>query len=226
MRTTALRATADLVHQVLTTTTALARESHAFRRAVKRMPKPMPWEWAQPRLLPLLSGPAFDLPGEALVRARSELGPMVDMGVDLGGVFTYVDEAVAERWECTTEQLMARGLTNLAERAARLQTSQIVGGVMSGRAIRLLRGQPHWASSLLLVPEHLFRLFGSHDQVIGAAQQACLVSLPIDTPAAVAADIVLEFERSARQSLWLDPFVVRDGRLVWCGDAEDETGDW
>ena len=139
MRTTALRAASDLVHQVLATTGELARESRTFRRAVKRMPKPMPWEWAQPRLMPLLSGPAFDVPGEALVRARSELGPMVDIAVDLGGVFTYVDEAVAERWECNADQLMARGLRNLAERAARIQTSQVVGGVMSGRSIRLLR---------------------------------------------------------------------------------------
>ncbi len=221
-----LRATSDLVHQVLATTGEVARESRALRRAARRMPKPMPWDWAEPRLMPLLSGPTFDLPGEAIVRARSELGPMVEIGVDLGGVFTYVDEAVAQRWECSAQQLMGSGLRNLAERAARLQASQVTGGVMSGRAIRLLRDHPHWASSLVLVPEHLLRLFGSHDQIIGAPQMACLVSLPIDTPAAFAAEIILEFEQTARRSLWLDPFLVRDGQLSWCGDTDEDDGDW
>lgn len=226
MRTTSLRATSHLFHQALATTGEFARESRALRRAAKRMPKPVPWEWAEPRLLPLLSGPAVDPPGEALVRARSDLGPMVEIGVDLGGVFTFVDEAVAQRWECSPQQLMDRGLRNLADRAARLQTSQVAAGVMSGRAIRLLRDRPNWASSLVLVPEHLVRLFGSHDQIIGAPQQACLVSLPIDTPAPIAADIIIEFEQTARRSLWLDPFVVLDGQLSWCGGADEDDGDW
>lgn len=151
---------------------------------------------------------------------------MVEIGVDLGGVFTFVDEMVAQRWECSPQQLMDRGLRNLADRAARLQTSQVAAGVMSGRAIRLLRDRPNWASSLVLVPEHLVRLFGSHDQIIGAPQQACLVSLPIDTPAPIAADIIIEFEQTARRSLWLDPFVVLDGQLSWCGGADEDDGDW
>ena len=60
MRTTRLRATSDLVHRVLTVTGEVARETRALQRAVKKMPKPVPWDWAAPRMLPILCGPSFD----------------------------------------------------------------------------------------------------------------------------------------------------------------------
>ena len=186
------------------------------------MPKPMFWEWAAPRLLPILSGPSFDPPGESLVRARSEIGPMVQFGVDLGGAYTFVDESVARRWECNAGQLMERALSNLATRASHLPGNQVASGVMSGRSIRILRDRPRWAASLILVPDELFRLFGDHDQFIGTPTPSCLVSVPIDTPPRTLAEIVVDFERDTLRVLWLDPFVIEDRRLMWCGNDDEE----
>ena len=205
-----------------------ARDSRALRRGAKRMPKPMPWDWAAPRLLPILSGPSFDPRGEPLVRARSELGPMVQFGVDLGGAYAFVDGIVAQRWECTTAQLMEQALSNLARRAANLPEREVLSGVLSGRSVRLLRDRPRWAASLVLVPDQLFRLFGDHDQVIGAPTPSCLVSVPIDTPPHTIAEILVEFERGTLHALWLDPFVIEDRRLTWSYDEDeqdDEDGD-
>jgi hypothetical protein len=226
MRTTSLRATSDLVHQLLRTTADGTRESRDFRRAVKRMPKPMPWEWASPRLVPFLSGPSLDKPGESLVRIRSDIGPMVEFGVDLGGVFTFVDERVAQRWECSPQQLLERSLHNLETSAGRIQVKQVVSGVMSGRSIRLLRDRPRWASSIVLVPEVAFRLFGDHDQFLGTPHAACLVSLPIDTPPPIVAEILVDFERASRRPLWLDPFVVEHREISWSDDygSDGDTG--
>jgi hypothetical protein len=222
MRTTGLRATTDLVQQLLRVTSDTAHESRDLRRAVKRMPKPMPWDWAAPRLVPFLAGPSFETPGEALVRVRSDIGPMVQFGVDLGGVFVYVDEPVARRWECSPQQLMDRAMRNLRTWSGRIREQQIQVGVMSGRSIRLLQDRPRWASSIVLVPDEAFRLFGDHDQILGTPQASCLVSLPIDTPPPIVADILVDFERSARLSLWLDPFVVIDRRISWTNDFESE----
>lgn len=224
MSTTRRRVTRDIVHRVLSVTGEVAREHRALQRGIKRMPKPVPWDWAAPRLLPILSGPSFDPPGAPLVRYRSEVGPMVQFGVDLGGVFTYVGEMVARRWECSAAQLMDRALANLAAQAGRVQESQVAFGVMSGRSIRILRGKPRWASSLVLVPDELFRLFGDHDQVIGTPTSSCIVSLPIDTPSRTIAEILVDFERDTLRSLWLDPFVIEDRQLAWC-DADPEEGE-
>jgi hypothetical protein len=216
MGVTRLRATTKLVKGILTLTAATARETRALHRAARKMPKPMPWDWAAPRMLPILCGPSFDPPGESLVRARSELGPMVQFGVDLGGVFAYVDTPVAQRWECTPAQFMERALHNLHERASHIPKTQVVTGVMSGRSIRVLSDRPDWASSIVLDREHLFRLFGDHDQVVGAPTMSCLVSLPIDTPPNVVADILVDFEREAYpRILWLDPFLIEDRRISW-----------
>ena len=220
MRTTRLRATADLVHQVLNVTGEVVREQRALRRAVKSMPKPVPWAWAAPRMLPILAGPSFDPPGEPLIRARSEIGPMVQFGIDLGGVFTYVDEAVAQRWECSREQLIERALENLCHRTSSIQGTHIASGVMSGRSIRVLQDRPGWASSLILAPDELFRLFGDHDQILGTPTASCLVSLPSDTPPPVVADILVGLEHRTVRPLWLDPFVVAGRRILWTDDLD------
>ena len=214
-----------LVKRAFQATTELAREQRALKRAMKTMPKPVPWDWAAPRLVPFLSGPCFDPPGEPLVRTRSSIGPMVEFGVDLGGAFSYVDERVAQRWECSPDQLLERSLENLGLRASRLDASMVRTGVMSGRGIRLLRGEPRWATSLLLVPDQLFRLFGDHDQWLGAPTTSILVSIPADTPTAVVADIVVDFEAGALRPLWLGLFALIDGRIGWCDDPADDELD-
>ena len=185
------------------------------------MPNPVPWDWAAPRLMPLLSGPQFDDPDLPIVRLTSELGPAVEFGLDLGGVFLTVDRHVAERWECSSEQLMDRGLANLRERAAKVTPDQVVAGVMSGHTIRILRDRPSWASSILFDLPTIHRLFGAHDQLLAAPTTSCLVSLPIDTPTRIAAEIVIDFE-GPLTSLFLDPFVMEDGVLTWGGNAHDE----
>ena len=209
--------------QVLRVTAHVTRRQRALSRAVRRMPNPVPWDWAAPRLIPLLSGPGYDDPALPLVRLTSELGPAIEFGLEVGGVFVTVDRLVAERWECSPDQLLERGLANLRERAARIMPGEVVGGVMSGRTVRVLRDKPAWASSILLDLPTVLRLFGDHDQILAAPTTPCLVSLPIDTPSRVAADIVIDFE-GPLTSLFLDPFVLEDGTLHWAGNAEDEDG--
>jgi hypothetical protein len=228
MRTTRLAATSHIVRRVLSVTGEVVREQQALKRAFKKMPKPVPWDWAAPRMLPILSGPCLDLPGEPLIRAKSGIGPMVDFGIDLGGAFTYVDEIVAQRWECSSDQLMERALLNLQRRAGGLPRSCVASGVMSGHPIRIIQHRPSWASSLLLVPNELFRLVGDHDQIVVVPTTSCLISFPLDTPSQIVADVAIDFERGSRRPLLLDPFLTTDGRVSWGGvmDAEDDDDDF
>jgi hypothetical protein len=224
MRSIAGREAIQQTVQVLRFTAEVTRRRRALSRAVRRMPKPVPWDWAAPRLIPLLSGPGFDDPDLPLVRLTSELGPAIEFGLEVGGVFVTVDHLVAERWECSADQLLERGLTNLRERAARIAPAQVVAGVISGRTVRILRDKPAWASSILLDLPSVVRLFGEHDQILAAPTTRCLVSLPIDTPSRVAADIAVDFE-GPLTSLFLDPFVLEDGVIHWAGDVTEEDLD-
>src|SRR5207249_3157144 len=130
----------------------------------------------------------------------------------------------AERWECSSAQLVERSLANLRERAAKIESDQVVAGVMSGRTIRILRDRPSWASSILLDLPSIPRLFGVHDQVLAAPTADCLVSLPIDTPTRIAAEIFIDFE-GPMTSLFLDPFLMEGGVLRWVGNAQRDDLD-
>ncbi|MBA2382435.1 MAG: hypothetical protein H0V73_10035 [Chloroflexi bacterium] len=199
----------------------IARRQRALQHAARRMPRPVPWEWAAPRLMPLLARPSFDDPDAPIVRHQSDLGPSVEFGMDIGGLFLIVDQPVADRWECSSTQLMARAMANLRDRAARLMPTTVVPGVMSGWPIRVVRDRPAWASSLILDLDSLTRLFGSHDQVLAAARTNCLVSVPVDIPERIAAAIAVDLEGSGEESLFLDPFVLESGTLSWGGNTPD-----
>jgi hypothetical protein len=210
-----------LLANVVRVSARLERNRRAVERAARRMPKPVPWDWAEPRIMPLLSGPSFDGPGESLVRATSALGPAVEFGLDLGTVFLVVDEIVAERWERSAEQLLDCALRNLRQRAERLTPADVTTGVMSGRRVRLLDKRPRWASSILLDLPTLIRLFGGHDQFLAAPRTDCLLSMPTDTPTRAFAEIAVGLE-DRWNSLWLDPFVLESGELLWEGSLGDE----
>jgi hypothetical protein len=209
-----------VLRRVFGLTSQIAREQRAIARAAKRMPKPVPWDWAAPRLIPLISGPVFDAPDLATMRARSALGPLVEFGMDLGTAFAIVDDEVARRWEVTSEQLLERSLANLHHRAARVEPSQVINGVLSGHHVRILRDRPHWASSVILDQATLFRLFGSHDQVLAIPSRRSLISMPIDTPTRI-----VDHEIGELHALLLDPFVIGDGAIVWGGADEPDDFD-
>ena len=191
------------------------KERRALRRAAAVIPRPIPWEWAAPRLLPLLAGPSLDQPGEERLRSTMDPGCAVEFGVRVEGTFLIVDAQVAERWECSRDQIAEIAMQNLRARAGRLVPGVVTAGTLSGRIVRMIRGRVSWASSLLLVPPQLIRLFGGHDQIFAAPGRSIIISIPIDTPERVAAEIVVDMESLIHLPLLLDPFALVDGRLTW-----------
>ena len=198
-----------------------------MRRAAAKMPKPVPWSWAGPRVLPLLSGPRLDRPGEEMLHSVTGIGCVIIFGLPLGPRFVFVDRDVAERWECTVAQVETAAMENLARLAAKLQPRDAPPGSLSGRIVRVLTDRP-WASSLILLPDELVRVFGHHDQVFVTPGSGTLLSLPVDMPTHAIADIAVDFEMAERWPLCLDPFVLEDRVLGWCGladEAADRDGD-
>lgn len=226
MRTRRRPSAVSAIRQIIRLTAATVRAQRSIRRAAQRMPRPVPWDWAKPRLLPLLAGPYLDAGGDEPVRTVMDPGCAVVFGLDLGGALPLVDGHVAERWECTPDQIRDVAMANLRTRAATIGSVVVTGGTLSGRIVRLVRGKMGWESSLLLVPDELMRLLGEDDQVIAAPGRATLISFPIDTPAYVIGDIAVDFERREAWPLMLDPFVLLSGRLHWqVSDGEDDLLD-
>lgn len=204
------------------------RMLRAERRAYAAMPKPVPWDWARPRLVPLLAGPFFDPPGEPLVRSVLPPGIAVAFGIELGrGIQPYVDAPVAQRWECTAQQVCDAAMANLDRRIGRLESAAVTSGTLSGHIVRQLTRPVGWSSSVLLAPGQLKRLFGDHDQVFVAAGRGTLISLPFHAPRHVARELVFEYEARELYPLMLEPFVLAGGELLWGGsqDYDDDDDD-
>jgi hypothetical protein len=209
-------------------TARILKDDRAFRRAAARMPRPVSWDWAKPRLMPLLAQPCIDLPGEERIRTVADLGCAIEFGIDLGGHFPIVDRVVAQRWECSVEQIQMAAIENLARRASIIQTTVVRHAVMSGRAFRMLQAPAGCASSLLLVPEAIKRLFGPQDQILAAPGRHTLVSFPVDAPTLAVAEIVVDLEQGELAPLFLDPFAMYDGEVIWEGGdgLDDLDDDW
>lgn len=199
----------------------LLREEKAIRQAARLMPRPVPWEWAKPRIVPLLAGPYMDRAGEPLVRAVAAPGCTLVFGLEVGQAYPLVDDVVAQRWECTAEQIHDVGMANLRRRAAALESRSVQTGTLSGWIIAQTRALG-WGSSLVLVPDQLMRLFGPQDQMLLTPSRASLVSFPMATPTHVVVDIALEMESGEAFPLMLDPFVLEAGVVVWNGALEED----
>jgi hypothetical protein len=219
---------ATIARRVARIADSIVREQRAMRKAVRGMPRPVPWDWAKERILPLLAGPYLDGdPSCVPVRLVMEPGCAVIFGIHVGGMFPMVDNVVAERWECSPEQIRDVAMENLGVRAAGLAASTVTSGTLSGRIVRLIDRNVDWAASLILLPDELMRLFGSHDQLLAAPGWNTLMSFSLETPMEIVADIVDDFEQGQSYPLFLDPFLLEGGRLSWsvAGRDPDDAGD-
>jgi hypothetical protein len=172
--------------------------------------------------MPLLAGPY--LGPDRLVTSVADPGCAVIYGVEVKGTYLIVDEPIVARWEVSAAQLAAAGQANLDRRAASLTTGDLRHAILAGRLVRLVDTVP-WASSLLLAPDQLVRIFGSQDQLFGAPRRDVLVSFGVDTPAPVAAHIAVDFEANSAYPLLLAPFALIDGELAWDTSVGDGAMD-
>lgn len=197
----------------------MLRQDRQLRKAARAMPKPLPWEFARPRLMPLLAGPYLgDIP---LVTVVAPIGCAVNFGVEIAGTFVLVDRPVAQRWECSDDQLREAAWANLRQRASRLTPADLRHATFSGRIVRVLDRVP-WATSLVFAEDELVRLFGESDQVFGVPRRDTVLAFGFDVPERTIADIVVDFEADAAYPLMLDPFVRCEGQLLWSLTREEE----
>jgi uncharacterized protein YtpQ (UPF0354 family) len=205
----------DLARRIL-------RDDRRARRGLRAAPRPVSWDWARPRLVPLLAGPSVDPPDQPNVRAVSDLGPALVFGLDLGRVYPLIDVETAERWEASAAQIRAAAMDNLRARAARTPASCVRRGTTGGWITTYVRTPAGLASSLVLVPDELRRLIGDHDQLIATPTRDRLVAMPADAPTRIIAGLVVEQEAADPSPLLLDPFLLEDGELGWLGLLDDD----
>lgn len=200
--------------------------AEAVAEALDRIPADPPWAWAALQVMPTIPGdvvrvldgidldelgfrPLTDFP-----TVHVEPGVDVAFAIEADVVHVRVHQADLDRWDMQPADVMPAALANL-RRAVGSWTGRVIDDHYQGVAVRSLEGWPHWAVSLLLLPDELQRLFGQGDQFFVAPYACNLVALPADADRDIAADLVDMFGTINPRSLLrgLPAFLLRNGSL-------------
>ena len=199
--------------------------AEAVAEALATVPEDAPWAWAALRVLPVIRGDRLQVIEDVELEKMGfrptsafpilEMAPGIDVtvAIDIDVATMAVDQEMLDRWDMTIERMAAVALSNLRREVGTWSGTIYTDTSYEDIPIRGLEGWPAWATSLLLLPDDLKRLFGGHDQLFIAPYQCCLLSLPIDVDRDVAADIVDLFGLLNPRSLLIGvPAVaLRDG---------------
>lgn len=185
------------------------------------IPADLGWEWARERVVPVLERPGADpMPDDPYLSAVADSGVPYGFGIDLGAIFARVTRGLADRWERDQATVRDVALANLRRRLfdedPDFEVPSHTDGALVVRALQTPQG---FASSVILVPDALKRIFGAADQVFTTPCRPLLLAFPIETPSEAIAALTEEAERLDPNPFYLDPFRLVAGRLTWNGVA-------
>jgi hypothetical protein len=140
-------------------------------------------------------------------------GVTVGFGVDLGLAFARVGAAQLEGWPVDLAELTERALRNLRRRARQARDYDLVREPIGGIPTIAFQSRDGWASTAVLVPEAIERLFGSEPALLIAPSRDLVVRLPDDVDLAFATWLAEEFEADDPNALRLEAFEWREGTV-------------
>ena len=150
-----------------------------------------------------------DPPAQAIVPP----GVTVGFGVDLGLAFARVSVVHVEDWRIDLAGLTERALRNLRKRARHATDYDLVEEPVGGVPAVAFQSRDGWASTVVLVPEAIERLFGRAPALFIAPSRDLLVRLPPTSTSEFATWLTEEFEATDPNALRLEAFEWRDGAM-------------
>lgn len=164
----------------------------------------------------------FPYPVEPPAQAIVPPGVTVGFGIDLGHAFARVAAFQLDHWPVDLAGLAERSLRNLRRRTRLARDYDLVDGPVGGIETRVFQSRDGWASTIVLVPEAIERLFGPRPALFIAPSRDLLVGLPVDVDVGFATWLAEEFESEDPNALRLEAFEWRDG-IVHCRPLERDA---
>jgi len=172
------------------------------------------WDDVADDILPIFErARPFGYEAEPPAQAVVPPGVTVGFGVDLGLAFARVASVHVEAWPVDIAGLTERALKNLRRRARRARDYDLVREPIGGVPTVAFQSRDGWASTAILVPEAIERLFGPAPALFVAPSRDLLVGLPADVDLDFATWLTEVFEASDPNALRLEGFEWRDGTV-------------
>jgi hypothetical protein len=174
------------------------------------------WDEVADDVLPIFErarpfGVEIDPPARTIVPP----GVTIGFGVDLGLAFARVSVVHLAEWPIDVKALTERALRNLRKRARQMVDFDLVTEPIGGVPAMAFQSRDGWASTAVLVPEAVERLFGRAPALFIAPSRDLLVRLPPDVDLEFATWLTEEFEATDPNALRLEAFEWRD-RTMRC----------
>jgi hypothetical protein len=172
------------------------------------------WEDVADDVLPIFErARPFSYEVEPPAHAVVPPGVSVGFGVDLGLAFARVATTHLEGWPIDLAGLTERALRNLRYRAREARDFDLVSEPIAGVPVVAFQSRDGWASTAVLVPEAIARIFGPRASLLIAPSRDLLVGLPVDVDVAFATWLTETFEADDPNALRLEAFEWRDGTV-------------
>jgi len=181
----------------------------AVLRAMGGLPPDLEWDVMEPNIIPILPR-RRPMPPQAGEPFRVTLPPGIPtgFGIDIGPAFLVVGETLLGTWPVGPAELVAAALDNLRARVHGLRPRDLHRDTIDGVPVRLLQSGLGCASTLVLIPDELRRIFGPEPQLFLAPMRDLLLSLPADTDRGLAGWLNDEFAEMDPNGLALGAFLL------------------
>ena len=140
-------------------------------------------------------------------------GVTVGFGVDVGPAFLRIAVGHLAAWPVDLASLASQSIENLARRARRARPRDVVHDTVGGVPALVFQSLEGWASTTVLVPDAMDRLFGQRPTLFVAPSRDLLIGLPPDVDLEFATWLTEWLEASNADGLHLEAFEWRDGTV-------------
>ncbi len=137
----------------------------------------------------------------------------VGFGIDAGPAFMRIATTHLADWPIDLAGLAERALANLAKRARRAHPRDVERGFVDDIPVDFYQSGDGWASTTVLLPDALGRLFGPSPALFVAPTRDILIAMPADVDLAFATWVTEEVEADDPNALRLEGFEWRDGTV-------------
>ena len=184
-------------------------------RAIESVDLESDWEEVAPRLrLALPRRRALPVDVEDLPQRRFEPGIDTVLGLDIGPAMLFVTHAQVDGWGVTAGEAFDRAHANVDTTIAERKQFALVHERIAEVPTLTFQSRQGWASTLLLLPDQLTRVFGERSGLILAPMRDLVICLPLDVERELARWLLDEFAAVDMNALDLPPLALVDGQLT------------